>query len=179
VQRADGRRTPSGQDVGSFNLLERHPMRTLTSFAASLLLAAGAAQAQPDYAGHHGTNPCSRTVQMGFTGAVASPVDQVYEFMLRGAPHEVLASAVVLPGRQGFTMPGAMVTLWRDNADGDYLNDELIGGFDFGTAAVAMSFAALPAGRYFWRLEGIANGSGGGMLFSSAITQDRTRCTVG
>lgn len=136
--------------------------------ASALLLAATTTFAAPDLGGDLGVNPCSRSVNVRFVGASASPLDLIYRFTLVGR-HDALASAAVMAGRQGFQMRNAMVTLWRSNGDEDYLNDELVGGFDFDTTAIAQAFPALPAGRYFWRLEGIADGSEGGAIFNAAI----------
>lgn len=141
---------------------------TLLPAAAALLLAASSALAAPDIGGDLGVNPCSGSMNVRFVGAVATPIDLVYRFALTGR-HDALAAAAVLPGRQGFQMRNAMVTLWRSNGDEDFLNDELLGGFDFDTAAIAQAFPALPAGRYFWRLEGIADGSEGGAIFNAAV----------
>lgn len=141
---------------------------TLLPTATALLLAASTTFAAPDIGGDLGVNPCAESVNVRFVGASASPIDLVYRFVLTSR-HDALVAAAVLPGRQGFQMTGAMVTLWRSNGDEDFLNDELVGGFDFGTAAIAQAFPALPAGRYFWRLEGIADGSEGGAMFNAAI----------
>ena len=143
----------------------RAPLRTLR---LALALAAGAVQAQTIELGDFGVNPDARLINLSFysLGGTNAAIDVAYLFEVRGRRH-ALASAVVVDPGPGFELRDAMVSLWRSHGDGD--DDSLVGGFDFGTQAAAMHFKGLADGHYYWRLEGIYDGDGGSVLFTSAV----------
>jgi hypothetical protein len=144
-----------------------------TLVPALCLAAAVGAHAEPQLGSEHGINPCQRTMHFGYHGVVGHVVDIFFPFTLTG-PRHVLSAASVVEGAQPFQFRNGMLTLWRDNGNRSHLDDELLGGFDFGSPGTALAFPALPAGRYFWRLEGIADGSGD--VIASAVFPDSVHC---
>ena len=126
------------------------------------------AMPQPQLAWEWGTNPEYGIEAMTFFGSQghAYAFADVITFTLDGT-FDVLAHAVTNDAGP-LNIRDAMVTLWHSNGDENYLNDVLIGGFDFDSSVVQQSFAALASGDYFFLIEGVAEG-GGSLLFSASI----------
>jgi hypothetical protein len=127
-----------------------------------------AATPPPQLAWDWGTNPEYDMASMQFFGApgYTYAFANVITFTLDGT-FDVLAHAVTNDAGP-LNIRDAMVTLWRSNGDEDYLNDVLVGGFDFDSSVVQQSFAGLGGGDYFYLIEGVAEG-GGSLLFSASL----------
>lgn len=123
---------------------------------------------KPQLAWEWGTNPEFGIEATLFFGAPGYdfPFADVITFTLDGR-FDVLAHAVTNDAGP-LNIRDAMVTLWASNGDDDYLNDELIGGFDFDSNMVQQRFAGMGSGDYFYLIEGVAEG-GGSLLFSASI----------
>jgi hypothetical protein len=140
---------------------------TLACLALAACTLPATADTDPPGIWEWGTNPAFATDSLPFFDAEDFTFDRVVTFTLDGR-FDLIAQVETSPiGR--LKIGGAMVTLWRSNGDNDYSNDALIGGFDFDSAAMQQGFAGLGSGAYFYRVEGVASGSGN-LLFSASIT---------
>jgi hypothetical protein len=137
------------------------------ALATACALPATANATQPTVTWEWGTNPDLRIEAVTFCcSSHEHNFADVATFTLDGS-FDLLAHAVSNDAGP-FNIREAMVTLWRSNGDDDYLNDELIGGFDFDSSVVQMRFAGLGSGDYFYLVEGIVEGQGS-LLFSASI----------
>lgn len=136
------------------------------ALATACALPATANATEPTLTWEWGTNPEYGIEAMSFYGAGVHPFANVITFTLDGQ-FDALAHAVTNDAGP-LNISDAMVTLWHDNGDDDYLNDELIGGFDFDSNTVQMSFTNLRSGDYFYLIEGSFE-RGGSLLFSASL----------
>lgn len=144
----------------------KHALAGLALAAAFSLQAASANEPIPTW--ELGTNPAHVEDSMPFFGAFGFPFERVARLTLDGHFDLLAQTEVVGFGPMPLALTGAMVTLWRDNGDADYRNDELIGGFDFFAEPMQQSFVGLGSGNYFYLIDGIANGFGN-VMFSASI----------
>jgi PEP-CTERM motif len=137
--------------------------------ASMLALSAFSAAAVPEYAGHLGLNPGAYSAPHAFNDADHELLDHAFVFVL-DRRHDAVGRAGVVAGLASFEAAGAMLSLWRSNGDMDFGNDELLGGFDFGSTVVEQRFDGLDRGEYFWRLEALVTGAYGEILFEADHT---------